>query len=686
MNDLLIVNPFHSTFAQIPVGSFGICDYLEQRGHSASILNLALYGPDDYLKKLKFEIESRRPRCVGIILHWKELIDNALFISSFIKLNYPEVTLVAGGMTASCLAEDLLKSCDSIDYIIRGESEIALDLIISGSECTAVPGLTYREGDSVVHNAIHINDKEFLNNIVFTRVDYLIDEKLYKERYAPFMLFMGRGCIYDCSYCGGSRKSFLKHDRRSGPVYRSVESIIRDLKILLPYRDTVYICFDISKKYTAELFRAIVSDEELRGKFCCHYGSWSLMDDEVLSLYKEAFKFPGTPGSSLIEISPETSIDEDRHIVRDKGVDFSTKDLMRLLRRIDNILGKSTTVTVWYSYFHKTHTKRRLVEEMVRLHELRESIYRSNFDSRVIVFQQSLATDPGSEYWDYFIGKLKSVGPVEYLCRGMKEWKHADVHSIGMENLCFYLPDGIDSDFAMKFRVLARFMSVLYEAVPWYMFLLGKALKPKGLLKVCEDLIRKLLLSDVSKRKLMEIVELHPYWPERLLSDRADLLAEVIDLISRSIRHTHRNLYDRHRSFFDGLKKVFLLPLMSRDSVISEVACPSAQKCLMKRPMLDRKRIVITDFDYLSDDIFDQLDGGLRSLRESRTIYIKAGDSVDDLWNFNYDRYWRIIKALDGKREMLEIMQMLDDYKSITDMEREEFRDFLHSHMYYFTK
>jgi len=135
--------------------------------------------------------------------------------------------------------------CPFVDYIIKGDPEKPLELLLRGAESPEIPNLIYRDRAAVRANgASYCIDDETISSISFSKLTHLLDYELYikaLEEKLGFPLFIGRGCVFNCDYCGGSRESFRLHSARAKPVTRSIAAIIADLKHLKVY----------TKKYTS---------------------------------------------------------------------------------------------------------------------------------------------------------------------------------------------------------------------------------------------------------------------------------------------------------------------------------------------------------------------------------------------------------------------------------------------------
>lgn len=81
----------------------------------------------------------------------------------------PEVTTIVGGPHPSALPEKTLMFLKEADFAFRGEGEVGVPLFTRYLEkgqidkFKEVPGLVYREGEKILHNAplIHENIDDF---------------------------------------------------------------------------------------------------------------------------------------------------------------------------------------------------------------------------------------------------------------------------------------------------------------------------------------------------------------------------------------------------------------------------------------------------------------------------------------------------------------------------------------------
>jgi radical SAM superfamily enzyme YgiQ (UPF0313 family) len=141
-------------------------------------------------------------------------------------------------LTATCFHQEIVEKFNCIDAVIRGEAEKPLLQLLRSLEkvgkLTDTPNLTFREEGGEISVTPMMEGSQNLDDFEFTRFD-LIEPKT--SIYAPdsvnrWSLEVCRGCIYNCSICGGSAYTYKKHLNMRRPAFRSPSKIIRDMKKL----------------------------------------------------------------------------------------------------------------------------------------------------------------------------------------------------------------------------------------------------------------------------------------------------------------------------------------------------------------------------------------------------------------------------------------------------------------------
>ncbi|MEW6162676.1 MAG: radical SAM protein, partial [Nitrospirota bacterium] len=468
---LLIINCPSEYFVYIPMGTFGICDYLDRKKIQVRLLNLALYNLNsnpplppfakgghrginnkaEIGKVLEHYLDLFRPTYVGLIFHWQDTAEGFLWVGEYIKSCADRVKIISGGLTAGYFGENLLERCRFVDYVIKGDPEKPLELLIGGAEPSEIPNLIYRNRAGIVSNEVsYCIDQETISSISFCKLNHLYDYELYieaVERKLGFPLFIGRGCSFSCHYCGGSSGSFRLHSGRVRPVVRSIDSIIADLKRLKDFTRNIYICYENDRDYIKALFKEMKKEKNLAKIFHLNYGAWQLLDREFLELYEDLFTFPKGE-KPLLELSPEVFNDQSRKKIRHPSVNFSIKDLRENLYLINSHLGESVNVSIFFSRYHDTHrTYQDIKKEIIDIFRLKHDLFCNNI-TNVNVCYDHLSTDVASCYWEGYIDHPRVL---DTLISAMKKIK---AFSFPVDNLCIYIPETLSGEEILKCELL----------------------------------------------------------------------------------------------------------------------------------------------------------------------------------------------------------------------------------------
>ncbi|MFC1705318.1 B12-binding domain-containing radical SAM protein [Planctomycetota bacterium] len=199
-----------SFFCHAPLGINSLAQTLRSAGYDVRIMNLAkrlsTARQSGEAIDLAAELASLPARVFGISLHWAVHSPGALELAAMVRRLHGGAVIVMGGMTASFFHEDLLRLCPAVDGVLIGESEEAVVPLVEAARRPAfapetVPNLAYRQGASVARNPVRLPHGP--------EVDYL-DYSLFLPGHEPdtVVLPILRGCLEDCSFCGGSRSAY----------------------------------------------------------------------------------------------------------------------------------------------------------------------------------------------------------------------------------------------------------------------------------------------------------------------------------------------------------------------------------------------------------------------------------------------------------------------------------------------
>ncbi|PID71852.1 MAG: hypothetical protein CSB34_04935 [Desulfobulbus propionicus] len=459
MKRLLIINPYSPYFKYIPMGTFGLCDFLSKRGCFAGIINLALYPSAEGIPKLEMMINDFQPTHVAIIFHWQETAHGMTDLIHYFSTHFTHLPLIIGGFTASVFKSQILDQFPRVNYLVTGDPELPLLHLLSDRPATEIPNLIYQQQGKIIESEQQwLVDQTTLNTISFSTYEALYDYQLYFTTIEDILgvpLFLGRGCVFNCSYCGGSRDAFGHHSARKAPCARSIASILRDLHTLKEATDTLYICYENSQKFITQLFQAIAEDPALRGHFTLNYGAWHLLDDHFLDLYTKAFNT--TRKKPIFEFSPEVTADNSRNTIK-RHTTYSLDHLINNCKSIERRFQHQVKIELFFSRYHPTEpTFASLLEEIKTLFYLKHYLFITHSPA-IHVCYDHLSTDVASRYWSDYADRSFST----FLAK--KELiDNNELYPYPVDNLCLYIPESLSLDDQVRIEALIHILEQLEQ-------------------------------------------------------------------------------------------------------------------------------------------------------------------------------------------------------------------------------
>jgi len=261
----------------IPVGVVGLMNLLRSSGWQVAGLNL----PIELIIEPTFNFHSwlaqqTLPKLVMIDLHWYEHSFGALEVAKAVKSVWATVPIVIGGLTASNFAEEILNLFPAIDFIVRGDAEKPLQLLAkhccgdTSVQLADIPNLLYRANGKPQQNLrSYFASPDDLDQLDFVTLDWLDHWQSYaalqysgagvivlrEPKLKGHWLTVGRGCVFNCAYCGGGKKSHAELAGRNGYVIRSPEQVVDDVgRLKRVAYDQVALSLDIAT-FRAEWWR-----------------------------------------------------------------------------------------------------------------------------------------------------------------------------------------------------------------------------------------------------------------------------------------------------------------------------------------------------------------------------------------------------------------------------------------------
>jgi hypothetical protein len=230
----------------IPIGVVGLSNLLISMGHQVTGISVPVEKFVDKNFNLKMKIETENPDVVLIDLHWAIYSYSVIEICRLVKEIKKSIITIIGGITASIYYKEILEEFDFIDLIIKGDSEVSIKMIFE-SFCFKnellknIPNISYRINDEIFHNDV-VNFPNMMDKMNYYDYDFLehnneFFKKQGKHKEATENMKLawiptGRGCIYDCSYCGGNKNLFKDIFKYKCMYPNGIDSIMQTMEKL----------------------------------------------------------------------------------------------------------------------------------------------------------------------------------------------------------------------------------------------------------------------------------------------------------------------------------------------------------------------------------------------------------------------------------------------------------------------
>ena len=594
------------------MGTFGVCDYLSQKNIPVKILNLSLYDNGEAEHILDDYLNQFQPTHIGLIFHWQETAEGILWVGEYIKSRYGHLKIICGGFTAGYFGQNLLERCRFIDYVVKGDPEKPLELLLRDTDPSEIPNLIYRDSSEIRSNAIsYYVDEETLSQLSFSELTYLYDFELYIkaiEEKLGFPIFTGRGCEFNCAYCGGSRRSFTLHSERGKPVLRTVASVIADLKRLKDATNKIYICYENNRSYIKELFEAMLKEKQLIKTFQLNYGAWQLLDNEFLELYKHLFIFD-RDRKPLFELSPEIFDDEARKKIKQHTVTYSIQDLKKNITLIDHHLKDNIRVSVFFSRYHdvtKAYTEMR--REIAGIFRLQHELFINNV-AHVRIHYDHLSTDIASNYWEKYVEHPKDFDTLMSAARRLRAQEN---YSFPVNNFFIYIPQTLSEEEVFRCELLIEIFKMLGSNFHEMFHIMVHCLDD-----LIVDLIEEIVTQEYADRPGNVFASLDEY--------------ELLNLFKLYIV--------RKKGFLSKIPFIEDLTNFSiRKALCQRKPRPYKSSYQTDRPRLNRAFISENEYDYLDLQSFlDRMKKeGPGNLSSEKTVFIFLSDEILSMSHITY--------------------------------------------------
>lgn len=261
-----------------------LASYLYQRDVEVRIVPL---NDERFAETIEAEIARHRPRFVAISCKWWDTLYSASHVASLVRRCDPDVTIAAGGHTATFFAKELVTHT-AFDVVIRGDGEEPLYRLVTGGP----PLNCVFKGDrelipvrkQYVQTEGTLRDLRLIDNLE----DIVSDTSMLNS-----YIWTGKGCTETCMYCSANAWNNVESFGRARFIYRPVDAILREIEILARFPGSSRITFDfdplrgnVQESYHLDLFAALP-----KKKYNCYFYSWSLPSKRLLDALAETFNF-----------------------------------------------------------------------------------------------------------------------------------------------------------------------------------------------------------------------------------------------------------------------------------------------------------------------------------------------------------------------------------------------------------
>jgi len=187
------------------------------------------------------------------------------------------IPIVMGGPHSTFLPEE---SLEYADYVVRGEGEDTIVELIShlesGKPLRDILGLSYREGDAIIHNP----ERPLLKDLEAAPIPDLSLVHNWKRK-NTIPLATSRGCPYGCRFCSVIQMFGRKYR------FKSVDRIIREIKAVAS-KEVHHVFFiddnfAANKKQTKTLLKRMI-EEDIHIEWSAQVRTEIARDSELIDL------------------------------------------------------------------------------------------------------------------------------------------------------------------------------------------------------------------------------------------------------------------------------------------------------------------------------------------------------------------------------------------------------------------
>ncbi|MBT2683626.1 B12-binding domain-containing radical SAM protein [Bacillus sp. ISL-37] len=254
--------------------------YLKAYAQPEYDVKLVEYTIKDPAINIVSDLIQKQPDVIGFSCYiWN--IEETIKVIKMIKKINPEIKIIAGGPEVTYDVQDWMKEVPEFDFIVIGEGEQTfkqlLSAISSGTDFTAVPGIAYRNDES-----IRTNPQQNKLDLKDLPSPYRFEADLPHLSKRVTYLETSRGCPFSCQFCLSSIEVGVRYFDRE-KVKEDIRYLMANGAKTIKFVDRT---FNISRSYAMEMFRFLI-DEHLPGTVFQFEITADIMRPEVIEFLNQ---------------------------------------------------------------------------------------------------------------------------------------------------------------------------------------------------------------------------------------------------------------------------------------------------------------------------------------------------------------------------------------------------------------
>lgn len=306
-------------------------------------------NPDSWQKEISARI-SKDTILAGISVMSGTPISSALDISRWLKLEFPNITVVWGGPHVTFSGGNVLAE-SSIDFAVGGYGSTQLALLakylrgdVDAMPLSAIPGMSFRDPHSGV--IVTVPQSDVHESIDYREIPYhLIEGNLHRygqlgtsERIFP--MYSAMGCPYQCTFCS-SPAQYRRFKERYSPLLP--QEVADHIEYVCRTYAASYIYFIDDDSFVNLGHVEAIIDEILRRGIKVKLGFRGARINEILKMDDAYLSKLAVAGTNIMHIGAESGSQRMLDLMKK---DCTVADILEVNRK----LARHAEITCAYNW------------------------------------------------------------------------------------------------------------------------------------------------------------------------------------------------------------------------------------------------------------------------------------------------------------------------------------------------